>query len=386
VTIARVALDRLRAGLRPLRRQTIVGPLLDAVALRAVLTRIADPERRARVLGPQEFAPYIRELTTLTPHSLPPMDLRFDAVVVRQDHLNGLPAPLLAALHAGYACAYANRTFLLFEPAASPATAASTVAAAVQTRLAALTGGPPRMVGRLVRPDVERAIVVTTFDRPAALERSLPQVAALGPAVLVVDDGSSTPAAERNRCLADALNVRYLRLPDNRGLAGALNVGLAYWLADTRVRWVSYVQDDVDVDPRLLEVLRIVEDPDERPLLTGYDADEHPAERVEIVHGTSVAWKRSTPAVHLHGHVDYWRGVLPIPTEYLGAPRRRWEASLEDYWIVNHAPHSLGARGRLVPCVPGLVRTFLWHAADSTWGNPNLPDPPLGRSDPGGGP
>jgi len=30
-----------------------------------------------------------------------------------------------------------------------------------------------------------------------------------------------------------------------------------------------------------------------------------------------------------------------------------------------------------VVCVPNLVRTFLFSAADSTWNNPNQPDPPL---------
>jgi hypothetical protein len=39
---------------------------------------------------------------------------------------------------------------------------------------------------------------------------------------------------------------------------------------------------------------------------------------------------------------------------------------------------SVGRRGLDVACLPGLVRTSLWHHGDSTWDNPNLPDRSLG--------
>jgi hypothetical protein len=371
---------RVRERLRPLRRRTALGPFLDALALHAILRRIADP-RHSRVLGPDELAPYIRELTALSPHHPLPFDLPFDAIVVRQDHMNALPVRLLVALRERYTGVYMNRRFLLFVPSDGAIRGGNSDAAAIAERLAALTQAAAPAPGLSRRDDQQRAVLVTTFNRPAALERSLPQITALGSAVLVVDDGSSPPAADRNRRLCAACGARYLHLPDNRGLSGALNVGLSYLLADTRLEWISYLQDDVDVDPALLTHLRDVEDAVDRPLITGYDADEHPCEREERRADTIIRWKRSSPAVHLHGHVSYWRGVLPIPTEYLGAPRRRWDASLEDYWIVNNAPASAGARGLLVACLPGLVRTFLWHQADSTWDNPNLPDPPLASTD-----
>ena len=68
---------------------------------------------------------------------------------------------------------------------------------------------------------------------------------------------------------------------------------------------------------------------------------------------------------------------MPLPSPYLGAPKPGAGASMEDWWIVNQAPRSAERRGLLVVCIPGLVRTFLWHHDDSTWANPRLPDPPL---------
>lgn len=81
--------------------------------------------------------------------------------------------------------------------------------------------------------------------------------------------------------------------------------------------------------------------------------------------------------VHLHAHQEYWFGVLPIPTAYPGAPPRRWGPPIEDAWIVHGAPASAGQRGLLIPCIPGLVHTFLWHETDSTWGNPASSTPPV---------
>jgi len=217
-------------------------------------------------------------------------------------------------------------------------------------------------------PNGAVAILVTTFDRPAALSRSLPQIAALGAPVLVVDDGSESGNAAANRALCERHGVAYLGVPENRGLPAAMNVGLDYWLADPRIEWITYLQDDVDVRPGLLETLRAVQNKDTAPLITGFDAPDHPT--VEVRDGT-IKLKRTTPAVHLHAHRDYWASVMPIPSPYLGAPKPRIGASLEDWWITCHAPQSVEKRGILVPCLPGLVTTFLWHRDDSTWDNPS---------------
>jgi hypothetical protein len=358
---------------------TVLGPLREALLLRAVLNRIDGAGGESRVLGPDECAPFVRHLTTLSPHLPLPLRLDFDYIVVRQDQLTRLQAALLAALRDDYRCACANLRFLLFTRARPGGRPPAHAVPEVTARLAALTQEARLVASLPIAPagGDDRAILVTTFNRPLALVRTLRHLIALNCPVLVVDDGSSPLLAGHNEAACASNGAAYLGLPANRGLSGALTIGLYYLLADRRVQWISYFQDDVDVDPALMDRMRSLEHPTDRPVLTGYDADEHPTERETTVAGISVKMKRSSPAVHLHAHGDYWRGILPIPTEYLGAPRPGWEASLEDWWILNTAPASAAKRGLLVPCVPGLVRTFLWHHADSTWGNPNQPDPPL---------
>jgi hypothetical protein len=368
---------RLRSAFRPVRRTTLVGPLIDAFLLRAILRRMEGDPFTLTLLGPDEFAPYVRITRGLSDAGIA-ANLSFDYVVLRQDELGQVEPVLLAAIRASYACTYANRRFALFSRAKPRASQASARAGAVLQRIDALTAHlDDRPAGAVRSLTSDRGILVTTFNRPSALARTLPQLVSLGCLVVVVDDGSPEPAQRANREICREYNVPLLTFPANRGLSAALNAGLAYLLADRRLEWISYFQDDVDVDPQILERLRKVEEPSVRPILTGYDARQHAAEREDLIAGERVKLKRSTPAIHLHASAAYWTSVLPIPTEYLGAPRRRWEASLEDYWIVNNAPRSAGQHGLLIPCLPGLVRTFLWHHADSTWGNPNQPDPPL---------
>lgn len=366
-------LDRLR-GRFSIRRQTIAGPVLDALRVWSITRRI--PARHSRVLGPDEFASYLRQLTVWPTSGETSADLRFDRIIIRQTALAALDRRLIDSLVDDYVCIYANAAYALFGPRGSMVEESIHVRA-IGERLAALSAARVQHPAPIARHHHDRAALVTTFNRSGALRRSLPQIAALGMPVLVIDDGSTTSQARDNQHVAAACGAQYVRLPENRGLAAALNVGLAYCLADDRTQWISYFQDDVDVDPALMSRLMAVEHAHGRPLLTGYDADEHPTDREDDIGGEHVKLKRLSPAVHLHAHADYWRAVLPIPTQYLGAPKPRWEPSLEDYWIVKDAPQSMARRGLLIPCLPGLVRTFLWHAADSTWSNPNQPDRPL---------
>jgi len=214
------------------------------------------------------------------------------------------------------------------------------------------------------------AVAVTTFERPAALARALPQIASLGAPIVVVDDGSRAGVAEANRSLCERHAASYLLLPTNRGLPAAMNVALDYWLADPAVEWISYFQDDVDVRPDVLEIMSRLQHAERAPLLTGFDAADHPTVSTVENGGVLVKEKRTTPAVHLHAHRAYWASIMPIPSPYLGAPKPRIGASLEDWWITCHSPASVEKRGLLVPCVPGLVATFLSHRDDSTWDNP----------------
>lgn len=230
------------------------------------------------------------------------------------------------------------------------------------------------------------AILVTTCDRPAALDRSLKQIKELGAPVLVVDDSRTTGGRDSSRDVAGFYCVEYLRLPSNRGLACAINVGAHYWLADHDVEWLSYFQDDVDVDPDLLKVMATLQNQATTPILSGRDAKEHTSFATKIVKGVQVQMKKSSSGVHLHAHRMYWAGVLPIPTIALGAPKsvpgkERGMGSNADWWITRHSPKSAGATGGSIMCVPGLVRTFLVHAKDSSWGNEHKggEDAPLSR-------
>lgn len=231
---------------------------------------------------------------------------------------------------------------------------------------------------------MKTGVIVTTKDRPEALERSLfwimPAARLVKAPVLVVIDGGRI-AREL------PLGYRRIRMAENRGLACALNVGLSYWLADPSIEAISYFQDDVEADPRVLEVMNTVLHHEERPLCTGRDASEH--ETVEwrtLENGIVVAYKKSSSGVHLHATRGYWEGVMPIPTHQLGAPKRipgqeRGVGSNVDWWVTSRAPASVAKTGKHVCCVPGLVRTFCYKAEDSSWGNAHKTgeDPPLSR-------
>ena len=218
----------------------------------------------------------------------------------------------------------------------------------------------------------DTAIVVTTCGRPAALERSIPHLADLGVPILIVNDPRDDGKIWSHRPFSTKVDV--MTTPTNRGLACALNMGVAYWLADKSIEWISYFQDDVEVDADVLLALRDVQHLKDRPLLTGHDALEHPEKGRGTINGIDVVYKNSCRATHMHAHRDYWTSVMPIPTRELGAPKPvagqpRGLGSNVDWWIATNAPSSVKMTGRYVTCVPGLVRTFLWKKQDSCWDN-----------------
>ena len=374
----------LRRAQRHLSRQRWAAPLLSEWDRWRVLRAL---RRRGhigrRVLAPPELLADLPAAVSYPSTFASGAGLSVDVGVLRLDKLQDVDVRALGAVRARMACTYLGGRYALFEP---PGARAALTGPDVEMLLARLDdicrGEPAHRPLPVTRAadgagPVARAVLVTTYERPAALQRSLPQIVALGAPVLVVDDGSSADARAANRAICAAAGATYLLLPENRGLPTAQNVGLSVLMADPAVRWISYFQDDVDVRPDALERLAAVEDAEARPIITGYDADDHqPVDQVEIA-GLTVKRKRSTPAMHLHAHVDYWAGVMPIPSPYVGAPKPVRGSSLEDWWIVNDAPRSAERRGILVVCVPGLVRTFLWHRDDSTWDNENRPDPEL---------
>jgi hypothetical protein len=244
-------------------------------------------------------------------------------------------------------------------------------------------------------------VVVTTKGRPEALTETMRQlvVAAkqVSADVLLVHDEEYSQlecieyqwgSREREEC------VEHLWLPENRGLACALNIGLSYWLADPEVSAIAYFQDDVDVHPLALAALLQVLMRYPECVVTGNDPsharadegfDEHPLGIPAVcLHGMGIrAWhKASCRGTMMLATAASWARVMPIRSKGLGLPKRlpgqgeneRGEGSGVDWWIVRDSPQHLS-----VICVPDLVRIRLWEAKDSTWNNKMRagPDRPL---------
>jgi hypothetical protein len=216
------------------------------------------------------------------------------------------------------------------------------------------------LIGAERAPPVKRGAVITTYQRPAMLEGTLAALAPTGVARLVVDDGSNAEAAARNRALADEAGAAYLFVPGNRGLPTALNCGLGYFLADESVSWISTFNDDVSVDPTLYQVLAKLEATREFPLMSGYLSPHHKVFGTRMIGGHEVHLLRSMPGQHIHAARDYWRGIMPIPTPYLGAPKPDGgnfpgQGADEDWWIGSYAPRSIAKTGGFIAAVPALV-------------------------------
>jgi len=216
------------------------------------------------------------------------------------------------------------------------------------------------LIGAERAPPVKRGAVITTFNRPAMLEATVASVAAAGAEIVVVDDGSMALNAPRNQAIALGVGGAYLFVPGNRGLPTALNCGLGYFLADESVTWISTFNDDVAVDPTLYQVLAKLEATREFPLMSGYLSPHHKSFDTRAIGGHEVHLLRSMPGQHIHAARDYWRGVLPIPTPYLGAPKPDGgnfpgQGADEDWWIGSYAPRSITKTGGFIAVVPGLV-------------------------------
>jgi glycosyltransferase involved in cell wall biosynthesis len=217
-------------------------------------------------------------------------------------------------------------------------------------------------------------MTVLTCDRPAHLERSLPQILALGVPVVLVDAGSTPENCAINQQIADRYQITLLKVPGDRGKPSAVNMGISYWLADGNAQWISYLTDNVDIHPDLLSVLTQIGHPQERPLLSGRNAIEHADFGKTAIAGYEVRLKRSLPGIHLHAHRDYWTAVLPIPTPKLSERDRSiGRGTEEDWWITAWSPKSVVKQGGYVICVPGLVRTFEDEKEEATWGGIRVP-------------
>lgn len=102
------------------------------------------------------------------------------------------------------------------------------------------------------------ALLIPVWNRQAKLQRALrslvPEAALLK--VVVIDDGSDQPA----RIDPDLpLDVHLIRLPSNRGIAAALNAGLAYALAHSIPYIARLDSDDVAIEGRFGKQLALLE-------------------------------------------------------------------------------------------------------------------------------
>ncbi len=333
---------------------------------RAFLEKFADP--LDAILAPNEFLDYFPGTYHYNVSYVLPAE-QFQFVVFHKAMTREIEAPLALKVIEKFYLAFANEVFVIYS--SSPLLGLVSVdevhAEALLEQFEEQLEATPALASS------STAAVITTYNRPHSLARSLPQVLALGILVVVVDDASSAEHYQENQQIADKYQVPLLRIPENRGLPNAMNAGLDYWLADPDIHWISYFQDDVDIHPDTLKILARVQDPLTRPLLAGRDAAEHPTFGTDEIAGHKVLYKRSMPGQHLHAHRDYWRGVMPIPTPYLGAPKpdkgKPGQGADEDWWITCWSPQSIVKRGGYVVCVPGLVRSFRTGADESTWGN-----------------
>lgn len=223
-------------------------------------------------------------------------------------------------------------------------------------------------------------VVVTTYNRPWALKRTLASLARQRRPVVAVDDGSSLLHRVRNGLIARAYRTTHAYHPANLGLANALNIGVGHWLADPEIEWISAFNDDVEVADGIFDILEEVlrQSPYRHAdtLYTGYSDNRHPKREDVPIAGRSAHLARSCSAKHLHAHRSYWQSVLPVPTAYAGAPKSTGglfpgQGSDADWWIGSWAPRAAPKRGGHVVVIPNLVSTFAVDAASSTWGNEN---------------
>lgn len=227
-------------------------------------------------------------------------------------------------------------------------------------------------------PPGRTAFVVTTYNRPWALERCLASLSKQQCPIVVVDDGSTEESAAKNRDITRSNGSRLVSCPENRGIAYAINAGVEYWLADPEIEWISIFNDDIEaVEDAFMRIDRVVR---ESPfnaadcVYTGYLDPKHPVRETIGIAGEAVTLAWSCPAKHMHAHRSYWQSVLPVPTAYPGAPKAtggvfKGQGSDADWWIASWAPNAATKRGGHVVAIPGLVSSFGREA--STWDNPD---------------
>lgn len=344
------------------------------------LSRHLSPD--AKILAPAEFGALFSR-TAYYPAARFHSPQEMDAFVIHKGRLEELGQPLCAWIAKNRRVLFANGVFVVYAKRGSNfiSRADGHVAAFLDKLARPESFAPPPATRRSEFDGPATVVLMTTYNRPERLALSLQSISALGVPTLVVNDGSDAKHAAAYSVLTEKFGVRLLNIPGNRGLANAITTGLSYWLADPRVEWISYLQDDVEVRSDLLTALARVQDPDKFPLLTGRVPHEIEIAEETEVNGEKVLLRRTAPGTHLHAHRSYWEKILPIPTFHFQSPKH-WageppQGSGADWWVVQWSPHSAGQQGKFIAVLPGLVRTCTVLPEESTWDNPSPADPPL---------
>jgi hypothetical protein len=297
-------------------------------------------------------------------------DASFSAYVLEREKLDQVDPAFLADAAAG-AALYADEWFAVFALGARGSLAAEHEAHLAPYRAA--------MQAATAAPEGGVAAAITTHDRPWALARTLRSLRRAFRRVVVVDDASTRWNAWRNRRAARIAGADYLRIPRNLGVAHAVNIGVAHWLAHPEIDWISVFNDDVEMTPGGLETLMAVSRaapyPRDAVLLSGYKSPFHRVQRGALMAGHAVLLARSASGQHLHAHRTHWQKLLPVPTAYLGAPKQSGgrfagHGSDMDWWIASWSPKAAIKNGGEVVVIPGLVETF--GKGRSTWGAPGV--------------
>lgn len=213
-------------------------------------------------------------------------------------------------------------------------------------------------------------ILITTYNRPDYLKKLLKQLETRKEEILIVNDGSSEHfVVAYNKIKEEFPKYVYIDNPKNMGLCFSLNTGFSYFLADPSVAWVHYIQDDVVLNDNFFEKLHKVADSKKYPVLTGIYRKPHPVIKKNVVNEVEIYFLMSAPAQHFMLHRQYLQDNLPIPTPYIGAPKRDkgkpGQGSDEDWWLISWSPNSIVKKGGYIVSIPNLCKTDM--TKDSTW-------------------
>ena len=229
------------------------------------------------------------------------------------------------------------------------------------------------------------AIIISTYNRVKELEKTLMSLhqSLKGDKndvhVIVYDDGSCDGTFEflneRIEFFDGFYSPRFnlIRAGDvfNRGLRTALNESLriAFTL---KPKYISYMQDDIDIEPGWLQKCIDVYNSSEKiGLVTGHDAPEHPVIKEE----NGIKYKKTCRATHLFASTKRWKefGEIPDLTPGIAAPKPG-KGSLVDWWLVGHperkypeSDNSIQNKKELIACIPKLITHR--GSKTSTWGN-----------------